>query len=96
MCARTKEEHALREEKINRIKRKVGELAIDLEILPVAAKQRLRRRGRPTSDLRRCRACRRAECVECLAFPAPGCGRAPHWPRYHHGSMQHWPSAFSS
>ena len=38
--ARPKEEEALREEEINRLKRKVGELTMDLDILRVAAKQR--------------------------------------------------------
>ena len=40
--ARPKEEEALREEEINRLKRKVGELTMDLDILREAAK-------RPTS-----------------------------------------------
>jgi hypothetical protein len=31
--ARLKDEEALREEEVNRLKRKVGELAIDLDIL---------------------------------------------------------------
>ena len=38
--ARPKEEDALREEEINRLKRKVGELTMDLDILQVAARQR--------------------------------------------------------
>jgi transposase-like protein len=38
--ARPKEEDALREEEINRLKRKVGELTMDLDILREAAKQR--------------------------------------------------------
>jgi transposase-like protein len=38
--ARPKEEDALREEEVNRLKRKVGELTMDLDILRVAAKQR--------------------------------------------------------
>jgi hypothetical protein len=48
---------------------------MDLDILPEAAKQRLTTPG--TSDERwgRCPACRCAECVECLDFPAPACGR---------------------
>ena len=40
MRARPKDEEALREEEVNRLKRKVGELTIDLDILRVAAKQR--------------------------------------------------------
>jgi transposase-like protein len=46
--ARPKEEDALREEEVNRLKRKVGELTMDLDILRVAAKQRLTTPG--TSD----------------------------------------------
>jgi transposase-like protein len=46
--ARPKEGEALREEEINRPKRKVGELTMDLDIVREAA--RLRRRGRPTSN----------------------------------------------
>jgi hypothetical protein len=38
--ARPKEEDALREEEVNRLKRKEGELTMDLDILRVAAKQR--------------------------------------------------------
>ena len=38
--ARPKEEDALREEEINRLKRKVGELTMDLDILREAARQR--------------------------------------------------------
>jgi transposase-like protein len=38
--ARPKEEDALREEEVNRLKRKVGELTMDLDILQVAARQR--------------------------------------------------------
>src|SRR5262249_36013419 len=37
--ARPKEEDALREEEVNRLKRKVGELTMDLDILRVAAKR---------------------------------------------------------
>ena len=40
--ARQKEDEALREEEINRLKRKVGELTMDLDILGEAA-------GRPTT-----------------------------------------------
>jgi transposase-like protein len=40
--ARQKEDEALREEEINRLKRKVGELTMDLDILREAA-------GRPTT-----------------------------------------------
>jgi transposase-like protein len=36
---RPKEEEALREEEVNRLKRKVGELTMDLDILRVAAKR---------------------------------------------------------
>jgi transposase-like protein len=61
--ARQKEDEALREEEINRLKRKVGELTMDLDILREAA----RRPTTPgTSD----------ECAEFLNFPVPGCGRA--------------------
>jgi transposase-like protein len=38
--ARPKEEDALREEEVNRLKRKVGELTMDLDILREAARQR--------------------------------------------------------
>jgi transposase-like protein len=38
--ARPKEEEALREEEINRLKRKVGELTMDLDIVREAARQR--------------------------------------------------------
>ena len=38
-CARPKEEDALREEEVNRLKRKVGELTMDLDILREAAKR---------------------------------------------------------
>jgi hypothetical protein len=38
--ARPKEETALREEEVNRLKRKVGELTTDLDILREAARQR--------------------------------------------------------
>jgi transposase-like protein len=38
--ARPKEEDGLREEEVNRLKRKVGELTMDLDILREAAKQR--------------------------------------------------------
>src|SRR5215468_11986336 len=38
--ARPREEEALREEELNRLKRKVGELTMDLDILREAAKQR--------------------------------------------------------
>jgi len=38
--ARPKEEDALREEEVNRLKRKVGELTMDLDILREASKQR--------------------------------------------------------
>jgi hypothetical protein len=38
--ARLKEEDALREEEVNRLKCKVGELTMDLDVLRVAAKQR--------------------------------------------------------
>ena len=37
--ARPKEEDGLREEEVNRLKRKVGELTMDLDILRVAAKR---------------------------------------------------------
>ena len=37
--ARPKEKDALREEEINRLKRKVGELTMDLDILREAAKR---------------------------------------------------------
>ena len=37
--ARPKEEDALHEEEVNRLKRKVGELTMDLDILRVAAKR---------------------------------------------------------
>ena len=37
--ARPKEEDALREEEVNRLKRKVGELTMDLDILREAAKR---------------------------------------------------------
>jgi transposase-like protein len=37
--ARQKEEDALREEEVNRLKRKVGELTMDLDILREAAKR---------------------------------------------------------
>ena len=47
--ARQKEDEALREEEINRLKRKVGELTMDLDIL-CGRRGALRRRGRPTSD----------------------------------------------
>jgi transposase-like protein len=40
LLGRPKEEDALREEEVNRLKRKVGELTMDLDILRVAAKQR--------------------------------------------------------
>ena len=46
--ARPKEEDALREEEINRLKRKVGELTMDLDILREAA--RLRPTAPGTSD----------------------------------------------
>ena len=39
MRARPKEEEALREEEVNRLKRKVGELTMDLDILREAAKR---------------------------------------------------------
>jgi hypothetical protein len=40
-CARgRKEEDALREEEVNRLQRKVGELTMDLDILREAARQR--------------------------------------------------------
>jgi hypothetical protein len=45
---RPKEEDALREEEVNRLKRKVVELTMDLDILREAAKQRPTTRG--TSD----------------------------------------------
>src|ERR1700751_5965405 len=48
--ARPKEDEGLREEELNRYKRKLGELTMDLEILRTAARLRLRRRGRRTSD----------------------------------------------
>ena len=38
--ARPREEDALREEEVNRLKRKVGELTMDLDILREAAKHR--------------------------------------------------------
>jgi len=38
--ARPKDEEALREEELNRLKRKVGELTIDIDILREAARQR--------------------------------------------------------
>lgn len=38
--ARPKEDEALREEEVNRLKRKVGELTIDLDIMREAAKLR--------------------------------------------------------
>jgi transposase-like protein len=38
--ARPKEEDALREEEVNRLQRKVGELTMDLDILREAARQR--------------------------------------------------------
>ena len=38
--ARSKDEEALRTEEVNRLKRKVGELTIDLDILLEAAKSR--------------------------------------------------------
>ena len=38
--ARPKDEEALREEEINRLKRKVGELTMDLDILREASRQR--------------------------------------------------------
>jgi transposase-like protein len=38
--ARPKDEEALREEELNRLKRKVGELTIDIDILHEAARQR--------------------------------------------------------
>jgi transposase-like protein len=44
--ARPKEEEALREEEINRLKRKVGELTMDLDILREAARQRPTTPGR--------------------------------------------------
>jgi transposase-like protein len=37
---RPKEEDALREEEVNRLKRKVGELTMDLDVLREAARQR--------------------------------------------------------
>ena len=46
--ARPKEDEALREEELNRFKRKVGELTMDLEILQTAA--RLRPTTPGTSD----------------------------------------------
>jgi transposase-like protein len=39
LCVRQKENEALREEEINRLKRKVGELAMDLDILREAARR---------------------------------------------------------
>jgi transposase-like protein len=48
--ARPKEDEALREAELNRFKRKVGELTIDLEILQRRPGCALRRRGRRTSD----------------------------------------------
>ena len=46
--ARSKDDEALREEELNRFKRKVGELTMDLEILQTAA--RLRPTTPETSD----------------------------------------------
>jgi len=48
LCARPKEDEALREEEVNRLKRKVGELTMDLDILREAA--RLRPTTPGTSD----------------------------------------------
>ena len=39
LLARQKEDEALREEEINRLKRKVGELTMDLDILREAARR---------------------------------------------------------
>ena len=48
--ARPKEDEALREEELNRLKRKVGELTIDLDIVHEANRLRPTRRGRRTSN----------------------------------------------
>jgi transposase-like protein len=40
LCARPRQQDALREEELNRLKRTVGELTMDLDILREAAKQR--------------------------------------------------------
>jgi transposase-like protein len=45
--ARPKEDEALREEELNRFKRKVGELTIDLDILRTAARLRPTMPGTP-------------------------------------------------
>jgi len=48
--ARPKEEEALREEEVNRLKRKVGELTMDLDILRTANANRLRPTTPGTSE----------------------------------------------
>ena len=48
--AQPKEDEALREEEINRLKRKVGELTMDLDILREAARQRPTTPGTTESD----------------------------------------------
>jgi transposase-like protein len=48
--ARPKEDEVLREEEVNRLKRKVGELTMDLDILREAAKVRPTTRGRSTRE----------------------------------------------
>jgi hypothetical protein len=48
--ARPREEEALREEELNRLKRKVGELTMDLDILRTASRLRPMTPGRQQSD----------------------------------------------
>ena len=71
--ARPKEDEALREEDLNRFKRKVGELTIDLDILrrPQGA---LRRRGRPTSDSDVARRIDATSVQSSEVFPCPAAG----------------------
>jgi transposase-like protein len=70
--ARPKEDEALREEMVNRLKRKVGELTMDLDILREAA--RLRRRGRPTSDDDVARRIDTQSVSSSEVFPCPAAG----------------------
>jgi len=66
--ARPKEDEALREEMVNRLKRKVGELTMDLDILREAARLRPTTPGRPTSDGDMARLSMRKVC-KVLKFP---------------------------
>jgi len=50
IATRPRDEEALKDEQIKRLNQKIGDLALDLDILKEATKDRLFPRGRPTSE----------------------------------------------